>query len=86
LEFTSAEEQAQRVTDSVHCLLQLAAAQYARQDFGDAHWAFANWKDHALGSARQGKKMFARERKLKVPNKILKVYLRCCRKGFDTLL
>jgi hypothetical protein len=83
LKFPSAEEQAQRVAESMHCLLQLAAAQCARQDFGDAHWAFANWKDHALESARQDKKMFAHEKRLKVPNKILKLYLKCYRYSAD---
>jgi hypothetical protein len=65
--FMSAEELAQKTADAVHGVLQLAAARDARQDFGDAHWAFANWKEHVLGSVRQDKKMFAREGRLKVP-------------------
>jgi hypothetical protein len=69
LKFMSAEELAQKTTASVHCLLQLAAARDARQDFGDAHWAFANWKEHALESVRQDKKMCAREGRLKMPDK-----------------
>jgi hypothetical protein len=86
LKFMSAEELAQKKTDSVHCLLQLAAARDARQDFGDAHWAFANWKEHALGSVRQDKKMFAREGRLKMPDKIHKDYFKCYRYSADVSL
>ena len=86
LKFPSAEERAQKVTSSVHYLLQFAAAQCARQDFCDAHWAFAIWKDQALESARQDKKMFARGKRLKVPNKIHKLYVKCYRNSADVSL
>jgi hypothetical protein len=76
LKFVSAEELARKTADAVHGLLQLAAARDARQDCGDAQWAFASWKEHVLESARQDKKMFAREGRLKMPDKIHKDYFK----------